>query len=84
MPTRTAITRETDAAMSEMIRELRTAKVACQKMSCPFESVPSRYSAEGFISRGTTNHIEGSYGGEKDRTAMARMTIRTMKLKVKR
>ena len=60
MPTRTAITLETNAAMSEMIREFRTAKVACQKISCPFESVPSRYSAEGFISLGTTYHIVGS------------------------
>ena len=47
MPTRMAITRETMPAISEMIRELRTAKVACQKISCPFESVPSQCSRGG-------------------------------------
>jgi hypothetical protein len=41
MPTMMAITLETNAEMREMIKELRTAKVACQKISCPFESVPS-------------------------------------------
>ena len=48
------------ADIREMIKELRTAKVACQKISCPFESVPSGYSADGFISFGTTFHRVGS------------------------
>jgi glycerol dehydrogenase-like iron-containing ADH family enzyme len=70
--------------MSEMIKELRTAKVACQKISCPFESVPSQCSADGFISLGTTFHNVGSYGEKKDRKAMTRMITSTPKLKVKR
>src|SRR5512139_3876629 len=60
IPTRMAITLETNAAISEITKELRTAKVDCQKISCPFESVPSQYSADGFISLGTTFHKVGS------------------------
>src|SRR5690606_23573572 len=46
-PTRMAIALEITAEIREMIKELRTAKVACQKTSCPFESVPSQCSADG-------------------------------------
>ena len=54
MPTVTAMMRDTEAAISAMISELRTAKEPIQKMSWPLESVPSQYSAEGSISRGTS------------------------------
>src|SRR5690606_12048331 len=84
IPTRMAIILETNAEMREMINELRTANVACQKISCPFESVPRIYSADGLKSRGTTYHKVGSKGEKKDSSAMTTMMTSTMKLKVKR
>ena len=61
--------------MSAMVSELRTAKVAIQKISWPLESVPSQYSAEGRMSRGTSPQSVGSYGAKKER--LAKMTIIT-------
>jgi hypothetical protein len=66
MPTSTAMMRETKPAISEMISELRTAKLACQKISCPFESVPNRYWADGAGRAAPSFHMVGSYGEKKE------------------
>jgi hypothetical protein len=60
MPTSTATTREREAAITATMRELRTAKDPCQKMSYPLELVPRRWTREGFRSLGTCPHRVGS------------------------
>ena len=42
IPTTTAMIRDTTPAMTATVSELRTAKVACQKMSWPLELVPNQ------------------------------------------
>jgi hypothetical protein len=67
--TGTAIILDIIPAIRAMIRELRTAKQAVQKISIPLESVPSGFSNDGGRSLGTSPQMVGSYGEKKERLA---------------